>query len=306
MAESSLAVDREPVAGVGRLPALRALRMHQWVKNILLLVPAVLDHRLLDGPVVTRALAAFAAFCLAASGAYVLNDLLDLEADRAHRTKRNRPFASGELSARFGWMLAPLLFADALLIGVLLAGDFLWLLVLYIATTTAYSTWLKRIEVLDVIVLAGLYTLRVLAGIAATGVSFSSWLLAFSMFLFLSLAFLKRYAELTAFAAGDTENLKGRGYQRRDREWLGALGGAAGYLAVMVLALYINSDEVTVLYRRPPLLWLVCPPLLFWISRIWLHAYRGQVEDDPIVFTVRDPASYVVGGLVAIVLLGAV
>lgn len=305
--ESTTAARAERAAGTGRFPAARALRVHQWAKNILLVVPTVLDHRLFDGPILLRALAAFAAFCLAASGAYILNDLLDLHADRAHRTKRQRPFASGELSPRLGWILAPLLFADALLIGATMESEqFIGLLVLYVVATTAYSTYLKRIAVLDVLMLAGLYTLRVLAGTAATGVTFSSWLLAFSMFLFLSLAFIKRYAELTGFVAGEAETLHRRGYQRRDREWLGAMGGASGYLAVMVLALYINSDEVMILYERPLLLWLICPMILFWISRMWLFAYRGQVDEDPIVVAVRDPASYMVGALVALVLFGAV
>ncbi len=312
MVETSLAPkpemtpQSESAARARRFAALRALRMHQWVKNVLVVVPTVLDHRLSDEHVLLRAAAAFAAFCCAASGAYVINDLLDLAADRGHRIKRHRPFASGELSPRFGWMLAPLLFADALLIGALLRSEeFLGLLLLYVVTTTAYSSYLKRIAVLDVILLAGLYTLRVLAGIAATGVTFSSWLLAFSMFLFLSLAFLKRYAELTGSAAGDGETLSRRGYQRRDREWLGAMGGAAGYLAVMVLALYINSEQVVGLYGRPLLLWLICPLLLYWISRMWLLAYRAQVDEDPIVFSVRDPASYLVGALVGLVLVAA-
>lgn len=306
MADASIAAQVE-VAPAGRLAGVRALRVHQWVKNILLFVPVVLDHRLSDPAVVTRALAAIVAFCLAASGAYVANDLLDLEADRAHRSKRHRPFASGALHPNFGRVLAPLLFANALLIATLLHSEqFLGLLLLYVVTTTAYSVYLKRVAVLDVIVLAGLYTLRVLAGIAATGVTFSSWLLAFSTFLFLSLAFLKRYAELTGFVAGDADPLHRRGYQRRDREWLGAMGGASGYLAVLVLALYINSEQVTALYEQPLLLWLICPLLLFWISRMWLLAYRGDMDEDPIVETVRDPTSYVVGALVAVVLLAAV
>ncbi|HEY7614108.1 MAG TPA: UbiA family prenyltransferase [Gemmatimonadales bacterium] len=293
-----------PLAVRDYFAALRALRAHQWVKNVLVLVPVVLDHRLSDVPIVTRGLAAFVAFCLAASGAYILNDLLDVHADRAHPTKRHRPFASGTLGAGFGWALAPLLLADALLLAATLGSrQFLGLLLLYVVTTTAYSVFLKQVAVLDVLLLAGLYTLRLLAGIAATGVTFSSWLLAFSTFLFLSLAFLKRYAELTAHVAGEQEPLKRRGYQRRDREWLGAMGGASGYLSVLVLALYVNSDEVIRLYRSPLLLWLICPLLLYWTGRMWLLAYRGQIHEDPIVATVRDPVSYLIGLLVALVLV---
>lgn len=288
------------------LAVVRTLRVQQWVKNLLLFVPTVLDHRLQETPVLVRATLAFAAFCCAASGAYILNDLLDLEADRRHRTKRHRPFASGQVPARLGWVLAPALIAAGFAIALpLQSSHFTALLALYVATTTAYSVYLKRVAVLDVIVLAGLYTLRVLAGVAATGVRFSTWLLAFSMFLFLSLAFQKRYAELTGFEAGEREMLSRRGYQRADREWLGAMGGASGYLSVLVLALYINSEEVVVLYRAPLVLWLICPLLLYWTSRMWLRAYRGQVDEDPIVATVRDPSSYIVGALVALVLYAA-
>ncbi|HEX6434535.1 MAG TPA: hypothetical protein VFZ87_09840, partial [Gemmatimonadales bacterium] len=171
-----------------------------------------------------------------------------------------------------------------------------------VVLTTAYSVYLKRVAVLDVLLLAGLYTLRVLAGIAASHVRFSTWLLGFSMFLFLSLAFLKRYAELSQLDGGSGEGLQRRGYLRGDREWLGSMGGASGYISVLVLALYINSDQVVVLYRTPLLLWLICPLLLFWISRMWLLAHRGCINQDPIVATVRDPASYGIGALVALIL----
>lgn len=283
-----------------------ALRAHQWVKNLLVIVPVILDHKVLDVPVVLRSLAAFAAFCCAASGAYVLNDLLDLEADRRHPTKRRRPFAAGALSPGVGKMLAPLLLATALLLALLVpARSFLALLLLYMTVTTAYSVYLKRIAVLDVLLLAGLYTLRVLAGVAATGVRFSTWLLAFSMFLFLSLAFLKRYAEVDGVEGSPDERIRRRGYLRGDREWLGSMGGASGYLSVLVLALYISSEQVVALYRRPVVLWLVCPMLLFWISRMWLLAHRGRLHDDPIVATARDPLSYLLAGIVAVLLLAA-
>ena len=305
MGDTTIA-EAVPLAAPGRFAALRALRAHQWIKNVLVFVPVLLDHRLSEVTTLTRAFAAFVTFCLAASGAYIVNDLLDARADRDHPTKRHRPFASGALRPSFGWLLAPLLLADALLLGALLGSrQYLGLLLLYVVTTTAYSVYLKQIAVLDVLLLAGLYTLRVLAGIAATGVTFSSWLLAFSTFLFLSLAFLKRYAELTGHAAGEQEPLKRRGYQRRDREWLGAMGGASGYLSVLVLALYVNSDEVVRLYRAPLLLWLICPLLLYWTGRMWLLAYRGQIHEDPIVAAAHDPSSYVVGLLVLLVLYAA-
>jgi len=288
------------------LALLRALRVHQWVKNLLVFVPVMLDHKLFQPPVMVKALIAFAAFCCAASGAYVLNDLLDRDADRRHRIKRNRPFAAETLSRSFGVVLVPLLFAAALLWSLWLSPKFLALLTLYVVLTTAYSIYLKQIAVLDVLLLAGLYTLRVLAGVAASHVRFSTWLLAFSMFLFLSLAFLKRYAELSELQGGAAEGLARRGYLRGDREWMGSMGGASGYLSVLVLALYINSGEVVALYRNPLLLWLICPLLLFWISRMWLLAHRGRIDQDPIVAAVRDPASYAIGVLVALILYAAV
>lgn len=284
----------------------QALRVHQWVKNLLIFVPVLLDHRIFDPPVLSKAMVAFAAFCLAASGAYVLNDLLDNEADRRHRTKRHRPFAAETLSRSFGISMVPLLFIAALICSLWLSPKFLILLATYVVLTTAYSIYLKRIAILDVLLLAGLYTLRVLAGVAASHVRFSTWLLAFSMFLFLSLAFLKRYAELSELKGGADEVIERRGYLRGDREWLGSMGGASGYLAVLVLALYINSEQVIALYRNPLLLWLICPLLLFWISRMWLLAHRGRIDQDPIVATVRDPVSYIIGALVALILYAAV
>lgn len=278
-----------------------ALRVHQWVKNLLVFVPVLLDHKISDPAVVFKALIAFAAFSCAASGAYIMNDLLDHEADRSHPTKRRRPFAAETLSRPFGMLMVPLLFAAALLSSLWLSPKFLMLLTLYVLLTTAYSIYLKRVAVVDVLLLAGLYTLRVLAGVAASHVRFSTWLLAFSMFLFLSLAFLKRYAELSQLKPGTTAIAR-RGYLREDREWLGSMGGASGYISVLVLALYINSDQVMPLYHHPLLLWLICPLLLLWISRMWLLAHRGRINQDPIVATVRDPASYGIGALVTAIL----
>jgi 4-hydroxybenzoate polyprenyltransferase len=285
---------------------VRALRPHQWVKNLLVFVPILLDHRLTQPEVVARGAVAFAAFCLAASGAYVVNDLLDLEADRSHPTKRYRPFASGALAPRAGYLLAPALIGISLLVGAaLVTPGFLALLLLYIGLTTAYSAYLKRIVVLDVLLLAGLYTLRVLAGITASGVRFSTWLLAFSTFLFLSLAFLKRHGELSTAPLPSAPTVRRRGYLPQDMEWLRTMGAASAYLAVLVLALYLNSDEVAQLYRKPAVLFLVCPLLLYWTSRMWLLAHRGQIHEDPIVAAARDLSSYLVGALVLLVLYAA-
>jgi 4-hydroxybenzoate polyprenyltransferase len=300
MSTADLAPPRARSRG---LALVQALRPHQWVKNLLVFVPVVLDHKLFNGPTLAKGITAFLAFCCAASSAYILNDILDLEADRRHPTKRRRAFASGALSPTIGIALVPGLLAIAYALSYSsLPVRFVELLTIYVVLTTAYSLYLKRVAVVDVLLLAGLYTLRVLAGIAAAHVRFSAWLLAFSMFLFLSLAFLKRYTEVNAMVGDSGEQVRRRGYLRGDREWLGSMGGASGYLSVLVLALYINSEQVVALYREPLILWLVCPLLLFWTSRMWLLAHRGRIHDDPIVATVRDPMSYVTGALVALVL----
>jgi 4-hydroxybenzoate polyprenyltransferase len=237
----------------------------------------------------------------------VLNDLLDLEADRWHPTRRARPFAAGLLSRSTGVVLFSVLLGLALVIAVAtLPGRFTGVLLLYAGLTTAYSLYLKRVPVLDVLLLAAFYTLRVLAGLAATEVRFSTWLLAFSMFLFLSLAFVKRYAELARLRESVETVVPRRGYGASDAEWMASFGAASGYLSVLVLALYINSDEVVALYRRPLALWLLCPLLLYWISRVWLLAHRGRMHDDPIVAALRDPASYAIGLGIATILLAAV
>jgi 4-hydroxybenzoate polyprenyltransferase len=284
----------------------RALRAHQWVKNFLVFVPLLMAHLIGDANRLASAAVAFAAWCLCASGVYLFNDLLDLDADRSHPHKRARPLAAGSISARAALPAAAALMGAGLSVAfLLLPVAFGLMLVGYLALTTAYSAHLKRLPVIDVLVLAGLYTLRVLSGGYATSVPVSPWLLAFSMFLFLSLAFVKRYTELRAGSAASGRPSR-RGYTREDTELLRSFGAASGYLSVLVLALYINqSREVTQLYRRPELLWLAGPCLLYWLTRIWLLAHRDQLHEDPVVFTVRDPASYVVGALIAALIVAA-
>lgn len=270
-------------------PTLRALRLHQWAKNLLIFVPLVLSHRLFDPGVLTAGLLAFVAFGLCASAIYVINDLCDIEADRAHPRKRFRPFASGELSAATGVALAMVLLSSA--VGLSLLGtprEFALILLGYIAVTSAYSWRLKREPILDVFVLATLYVVRVLGGGAAAGITISNWLLGFALFLFLSLAFVKRYVELL----GQGGHLPGRGYHAADEGWMLSIGTTAGYMSVVILALYVNSDEVARLYDSPRVLWLTCPVLLYWVSRVWFRAGRQQVHDDPVLDALRDPTSY--------------
>ena len=281
----------------------RVMRLHQWVKNLLLLVPLALAHKVDEPRAWAAGLLAVLGFCLCASSVYVLNDLLDLETDRRHPDKRRRPIAAGALSIPSALLAAAVLAAVGVGLCVLLLPAFYTaLLVLYMALATAYSFWLKRVIVLDVLMLAGLYTYRVLVGGVAVEVPISNWLLAFSMFFFLSLAFIKRYADIHRVerdgATSEGEPPTSVPYKGTDVELLRVLGPSAGYLSVLVLALYIQSDAVTPLYTRPDMLWLVCPCLLYWITRVWVIAHRGEMTSDPIVFAITDTVSYGVGAAV--------
>lgn len=283
---------------------LRALRPHQWVKNLIVFVPALAAHKLDSLPLMLHDAWAFGAFCLCASGVYVINDLMDLDADRRHPTKKNRPFASGHLPLQVGLILGPLLALAGLLAAVLMSWFFAYVAAAYLLMVACYSWRIKKIVLLDVFFLAGLYTMRLVAGSVATGIVNSSWLLMFSMFIFLSLALVKRYVELAD--ANKIESGKstvvGRGYMAGDLELVASLGAGSGYLAVLVLALYVNSDQVTKLYAHPNLLLLVCPLMLFWISRLWLLAHRGLMHDDPVIFALKDVSGYLVGVLALVVI----
>ena len=270
------------------LSLLKAVRLHQWLKNGLVFVPLVLSHQLTDAQMFLQALMGFVAFSLCASSVYLLNDLLDLPSDRQHPTKRFRPFAAGDLPVVHGVIAMVLLLLVSMVIALLLPPYFFPVLVLYYACTMAYSLWLKRAALVDGVMLASLYTLRLIAGAAAIAVAPTFWLLAFSMFLFMSLALIKRYSELQLLQADGEGQLAGRAYRSVDTETLAQLGVASGFQAVLVLAFYINSDRVSAEYVRPEALWLLCPIMLYWISRMWLLTRRGEMHDDPVVFTIRD------------------
>ncbi len=276
---------------------LKAMRLHQWLKNLLVFAPLVLAHRLFEQQLVVQACIAFFAFSLCASSVYLLNDILDLAADRRHPKKRLRPFASGALPVLHGVLLAPVLLAGALALSLFLPPLFGVMLALYYLTTLVYSLFIKRTVLFDVLVLAGLFTFRLLAGGAAVGVPLSFWLLAFSMFLFLSLALVKRYVELRMLPNEPGRQLAGRGYQAADLETLAHFGIVSGYMAVLVLALYIDSQAVTLLYGHPEMIWFLCPLILYLVSRIWLLARRGEMHDDPVVFAVKDSRSLAVVAL---------
>ncbi len=284
----------------------RALRLHQWAKNLLLFVPLAAAHRLDDRAALLAVLLGFIAFGLVASATYVVNDLLDLESDRLHPTKRERPFASGQLAPRVGWIGAPLLLAAGFALGHFgVAPGFAAMLGVYLIVTLAYSLRLKRLVMIDTFTLAALYTLRLMAGAIAAGVPLSFWMLTFSALVFLSLAMLKRHAELVLWRRQDRADVPGRGYVADDALFVATLGMAAGLSSVLVLALYLNSPEVRALYASPLALGLLCPLVLYWISHMWLKAHRGQMHDDPLVFALRDPASTVVGVLAALVVWAA-
>jgi len=285
----------------------KALRLHQWVKNALIFVPLLSAHQLTNVALLGRGALAVFLFGLCASSVYLLNDLLDLEDDRHHKSKRLRPFASGELTIKQGLIAFPVLltaaFAGALLF---LPWQFAAALGIYYILTLSYSFSLKRQMAVDVIALALLYTIRVVAGAAAFQLPLTFWLLAFSTFMFLSLALSKRYSELRdAQERGHTEKTRGRDYDPRDLEMISALGAAAGYQSVIVLALYVRDPHTVALYTRPEMIWLACPLLLFWVTRIWMLTHRGHVHDDPVVFAITDRVSLIVGALFCLVFLAA-
>lgn len=285
---------------------LKAIRVHQWVKNVLIFVPLLTAHQLTNAAMLSAAVLAFIAFSLCSSSVYLLNDLLDLEADRLHTTKKNRPFAAGHLSIVTGMGLIPLFLGASLYIASLLPPDFLTVLLGYFALTLAYSFYLKQVAIVDTILLAMLYTARIVAGAAAIAVVTSQWLLAFSAFLFLSLALVKRFSELHALGGSNKKSTKGRGYLANDLEQVSNLGASSGYVSVLVFALYINSAEISGLYRNPEWLWAICPLMLYWISRVWLLAQRGRMNQDPIVFAIKDRVSYVLGAIAGVVMFLAV
>jgi 4-hydroxybenzoate polyprenyltransferase/phosphoserine phosphatase len=310
-----LARDASRVSSVSRIfpsrggtarALLRALRPHQWAKNILVLVPLLAAHRLSDLDSLRGAALGVAAFCLCASSVYILNDLLDLDADRAHPRKSKRPFAAGDASIADGVMLATVLLIVAIGIAWSLPVKFQVAFAGYYILTVGYSLVLKGRVLIDTFALAGLYTIRIIAGGAASNVSLSFWLLLFSVLLFLSLAFVKRFAELDGLRRRQLLHAAGRGYFVDDLPVLQSMGTGAGYLSVLVLALYINSPDIQALYHRPKVIWFLCVLMLYWISRIWIIAQRGLLNDDPLVYALKDRMSLVTGLLVAITIAVAI
>lgn len=280
-----------------RPPALRtwvrAVRLYQWLKNLLLFVPLLTAHAFTGTALVTMTLG-FTAFGCVASGTYLLNDLLDLDSDRRHPRKSKRPFASGDLSPILGVLAMLVLLAMGLTLAATLSMPFFLSALAYLILTLSYSLYFKAYVLLDVLLLAGLYTVRIIAGALAIGVSISSWLLAFSIFAFLNLALVKRCSELKAMESQARTATSGRDYRLADLGILSSMGIAAGYISVLVLALYVDNPDVRNTYSNPLLLWLLCPFMMYWVSRLWIKTSRGEMNDDPLLYSLRDRASWII------------
>ena len=284
---------------------VKQLRVHQWAKNLLLFVPALASFKVPTSAELVSLLLAFAAFSLVASSIYVLNDFLDLANDRVHATKKNRPMAAGLISARNGLIVSALLMVLGVAIGYSVGTPFFIALIIYLVLTSAYSLGLKRITLVDCITLAGLYTLRVVSGGLATGIELSFWLLAFSVFFFLSLAWVKRYAELDSVHRSGGQLAGGRGYSVSDLPLILNFGASSGLIAVLIFALYLDSSAIRDTYAVPQVGWLAIPFVMYLIGRMWFKAFRGQMNEDPVLFLFRDWVSIVTVVLMAASLLVA-
>ncbi len=305
-----LALSRPDVTIVPPLPGrakawIALFRPHQWVKNALVFLPLITAQKF-GAAALVEAVVAFLAFSFAASAVYVFNDLVDLAADRGHPTKKRRPLAAGRVPILAALPAAALLVVAALVAAAMVSPFFAGVIAVYLAVTTAYSFWLKRKMLVDVLVLAGLYTFRVVGGAVAIGVPVSEWLLGFSMFVFTALALIKRYVELAARIDGDLPDPENRDWRKADLPVVSALAAAAAFNAVTVFALWVSSETVHRLYRHPTLLWLVCPILMYWLGRALMLAHRREMADDPILFALKDRNSLLAFALIGAIVVAAV
>ncbi len=283
----------------------KAMRPHHWTKNLLVFVPLITSHQLLVWPVLSSALLAFVSLCAFASAGYILNDYFDYDSDLVHPIKRERPFASGSLSifSLILWVVALLIIG--ILVSVLINQTTMLVLLIYFCLSLLYTLVLKRYLFIDILSLSGFFTMRLIIGHEATGIVYSAWLFAFSMFFFLSLACLKRCSELQRLKQIGHSQVLGRGYFIGDLPMVTGFGVVSGYLSVLVFALYINSANVFMLYNRSYVLWLACPVLLYWISHIWILSHRGQVPEDSIEFMFKDKKNYVLLMILMLILAAA-
>lgn len=283
---------------------LKQVRVHQWAKNILVFLPMFLAHKIMDFQAWILAAQGFVAFSFLSSSVYVVNDLLDLDSDRAHPSNKHRPFASGDLPLSWGAVLAPILLMVGLGLSTLVSLEFFLFMLGYLCLTTWYSFQLKEVELADILILASLYSWRVVAGGIATGVQISEWFISFAIFFFLSLALVKRCSELILMDRKRSRNQR-RGYYITDLPLLVAFGVASGFLSILVLALYLSSSQVIAHNQVPKVLWGALPVLLYWLSRIWLKAFRGELPSDPLVFALKDKFSYISIIIIAFLWLAA-
>ena len=281
-----------------------ALRVHQWAKNVLIYIPLITSHQLLNPGLFGKSSICVLLFSLCCSAQYILNDLIDLESDRRHPQKRSRPFASGDVPIKTGFILVPVLLATSLIGALLLSKAFAMLLMGYFTLTLSYSLYLKRIVLLDAFVLSGLYMSRIMAGHFVTGLAFSVWLMSFAFFLFLSLAFTKRWIELDHVKRGDHDGV-GRGYEVGDIAQINLFGVCSAFLSVVIFILYVQSNKVRELYKQPELLWVLCPIFLYWISRIWILSSRGKITEDPVLFVLKDRMTYIIGTISGLIMTAA-
>lgn len=286
-----------------RRSIIKSLRVHQWVKNLLVFIAPLMAHLLFTPLVFFQTLLSFFIFSLGASAIYQLNDLLDISSDRIHRTKKNRPIASGKILPKEAIYLTLTLLGIAFFLSLLLPGSFLLCFFSYILLTTIYSLKFKSLLILDIITLAMLYCLRIFSGASASGIELSHWLLSFSLFIFFSLACVKRFSELSKkynsniknnVISNNSKGISGRAYRPDDKNAVFSLGVSSGALSVLILALYMNSQEILKLYSKPYILWMLLPVFLYWISRLWILVSREEVSEDPIIFAIKDKTSYVV------------
>lgn len=281
----------------------KMLRVHHWLKNMLLFVPLLTAHQFNNIQHLSTLSLSFISFSLCASSVYIINDLLDLESDRRHIHKRNRPFASGKIPIKIGLIIFPQLIFISLILAWTIDLVFFVLLILYIFLSVIYSFLIKKIIILDCLTLAILFTLRIFAGASVVSIEISFWLFIFSVFIFLSLAFIKRYIEIHSQKKHSKIFLHGRGYLATDASLIQTLGIASGYAGMVVFALYLSSEKVITLYSQPELLWFVLLLLIFWINWIWIKAHRGEVHDDPVMFAIQDKISLLVISLIFIVFM---
>ena len=290
----------------GILPAFKAIRMYQWVKNILLFVPLLMSQQFYNIDTVLNVLMAFFSFSLLASATYIINDLIDIPNDREHIRKKKRPLASGDLSIPSAILISLILFISSIFIAINVNSEFIYGLVFYLLLTLLYSFKLKSYILMDTISLSLLYTTRIFVGALVIGIMPSVWLISFSMFMFLSLALIKRCSELQTLDKVRNERTPGRDYMVSDVHILANMGVASGFVSVLVVALYLNDTQSISQYTYPEILWLVCPLLLYWIGRMWIKTFRDEMHDDPIVFSIKDKGSLLCISCILTIMLTAI